>query len=73
MRRSESGASPRRLPAALGRDDVRAPFVEGLLLGAIVGAAIAGSTLWQRWRAPGGRVAGSSPDRLNRRVLDRLS
>jgi hypothetical protein len=32
-------------------DGRRPPFVEGLLLGAVVGAAIAGSTLWSRWRA----------------------
>ena len=32
-------------------DDVRATtFVRGLALGALVGAAIAGSTLWQRRR-----------------------
>jgi hypothetical protein len=30
--------------------DERPAFVEGLLIGAIVGAAIAGSTLWSRLR-----------------------
>jgi hypothetical protein len=34
-------------------DDVRATtFVRGLALGALVGAAIAGSTIWQRRRQP---------------------
>jgi hypothetical protein len=34
-------------------DDVRATtFVRGLALGALVGAAIAGSTIWQRRRRP---------------------
>jgi hypothetical protein len=33
------------------RDDAEGPpFVEGLLLGIIVGAVIAGSTIWNRWR-----------------------
>jgi hypothetical protein len=35
-----------RLPA---RED-RPSFVQGLTLGALVGAAIAGSTLWNRWQ-----------------------
>jgi hypothetical protein len=35
-----------------GDDDVRATtFVRGLALGALVGAAIAGSTIWQRRHA----------------------
>jgi hypothetical protein len=35
-------------------DDVRATtFVRGLALGALVGAAVAGSTIWQRRRHPG--------------------
>jgi hypothetical protein len=34
---------------AVGDDDVRAStFARGLFLGALVGAAIAGSTIWQR-------------------------
>jgi len=36
-----------------GDEDVRATtFVRGLALGALVGAAIAGSTIWQRRRQP---------------------
>ena len=43
----------RILEAARGGDDVRAStFVRGLALGALVGAAIAGSTIWQRRRQP---------------------
>jgi hypothetical protein len=42
-----------------GDDDVRATtFVRGLALGALVGAAIAGSTIWQRRHRP----AASTPD-----------
>jgi hypothetical protein len=37
---------------AAGDDDVRATtFARGLVLGALVGAAIAGSTIWQRRHA----------------------
>ena len=37
---------------AAGDDDVRAStFARGLVLGALVGAAIAGSTIWQRRHA----------------------
>jgi len=46
----------------------RPAFVEGLLLGAMVGAAIAGSTLWARLREarsateqPGSEGCGSEP------------
>lgn len=38
----------------------RPAFVEGVLLGAMVGAAIAGSTLWSRVRGRG-QLDGSSP------------
>ena len=45
----------RRLPIAgrllPGRADEAPPFVDGLVLGVMVGAAIAGSTLWSRWRS----------------------
>ena len=38
---------------AIGGDDPRvATFARGLVIGAVVGAAIAGSTLWQRRRRP---------------------
>ena len=37
-----------------GEDDVRAStFIRGLALGALVGAAVAGSTIWQRRHARG--------------------
>jgi hypothetical protein len=43
----------RVVEAASGDDDVRATtFIRGLALGALVGAAIAGSTIWQRRRHP---------------------
>jgi hypothetical protein len=35
----------------LSSNEDRPPFLRGLTLGALVGAAIAGSTLWNRWRA----------------------
>jgi hypothetical protein len=39
-----------------GDDPRAAQFVRGLALGALVGAAIAGSTLWQRRRTAAGRA-----------------
>jgi hypothetical protein len=50
---SESTADTiRRALAELRRnEDGRPAFLDGLLLGAMVGAAIAGSTLWSRWRS----------------------
>jgi hypothetical protein len=42
-------------------DDERAmPFVRGLALGALVGAAIAGSTIWQRRISRRGAAAGEA-------------
>jgi hypothetical protein len=42
-----------RLVEGASDDDIRATtFVRGLALGALVGAAIAGSTIWQRRRHP---------------------
>jgi hypothetical protein len=38
--------------AAAGDDPRVATFARGLVVGALVGAAIAGSTLWQRRRRP---------------------
>ncbi len=36
-------------------------FSRGLAIGALVGAAIAGSTIWSRWRRPrAGSTAGSA-------------
>jgi hypothetical protein len=49
-----------RLTGGIGGevDDPRAAqFVRGLALGALVGAAIAGSTLWQRRRAAAAHTA----------------
>jgi hypothetical protein len=48
----------RRSPASVAQaisehfsgDQDRPSFLRGLTLGALVGAAIAGSTLWNRWR-----------------------
>ena len=42
---------------ATGDDDRAATFARGLILGALVGAAIAGSTIWQRRQA---RLAGQT-------------
>jgi hypothetical protein len=39
-------------------EEARPAFVEGLFLGAMVGAAIAGSTLWSRWRQGASRRSG---------------
>ena len=41
---------------AAGDDPRAATFVRGLVLGALVGAAIAGSTIWQRRRAAAAAV-----------------
>ena len=45
-------------PAEPGEDPRAAQFVRGLALGALVGAAIAGSTIWQRRRASSGEADG---------------
>lgn len=37
-------------------------FLRGLTLGALVGAAIAGSAIWDRRRKHEGRAQGGSPD-----------
>jgi hypothetical protein len=41
----------RRVAVSQRREDGRPAFLDGLVLGAMVGAAIAGSTLWNRWHA----------------------
>jgi hypothetical protein len=41
----------RAADVATGDDERAATFARGLILGALVGAAIAGSTIWQRRRA----------------------
>jgi hypothetical protein len=49
-----------RAADAVSGDDQRAvTFARGLVLGALVGAAVAGSTLWQRRR--GREVPGKPP------------
>lgn len=47
---------------ATGNDDRAATFARGLVLGALVGAAIAGSTIWQRRQARLADEASSKPD-----------
>jgi hypothetical protein len=54
----------RAAEAAVGDDPRPATFVRGLAIGALVGAAIAGSTIWQRRHArsaEAGRLAPDSP------------
>ena len=54
--------------AVTGDDQRAATFARGLVLGALVGAAIAGSTLWQRRRQSGPTIPPSDEERgrLNR-------
>jgi hypothetical protein len=50
-----------RAAEAVTGDDQRATtFARGLILGALVGAAIAGSTLWQRRRQAGPSLPASA-------------
>lgn len=49
-----------RTPASIVED--RPSFLRGLTLGALVGAAIAGSTLWNRWRRRKSRVVDREAD-----------
>lgn len=54
----------RAAEAAAGDDPRPATFVRGLAIGALVGAAIAGSTIWQRRHArptEAGRSPSDSP------------
>jgi hypothetical protein len=68
-------SDPVRVPAALesvirgivggtdagDRDERTSTFARGLALGALVGAAIAGSTIWQRRQARPADAAGHHP------------
>lgn len=50
-----------RAAEAVTGDDQRATtFARGLILGALVGAAIAGSTIWQRRRQAGSSLLASA-------------
>jgi hypothetical protein len=53
----------RAADSAIGDDPRAATFVRGLALGALVGAAIAGSTIWQRRH---GRPASADPGTKDR-------
>ena len=48
----------------------RPSFLQGLTLGALVGAAIAGSTLWNRWQRRKVRVADAEVARAVDREAD---
>ena len=52
----------RAAEAAAGDDPRPATFVRGLAIGALVGAAIAGSTIWQRRHARSAEAGASAPD-----------
>jgi hypothetical protein len=52
----------------LSPNEDRPSFVQGLTLGALVGAAIAGSTLWNRWQRRKARVVDGEVARV---VVDR--
>lgn len=54
-RRTSARALPDLLDRLVPAEAGRPAFVEGLLIGAMVGAAIAGSTLWSRLRQARGR------------------
>jgi len=45
----------------LAANEDRPSFLRGLTFGALVGAAIAGSTLWNRWQRRKARVADEPP------------
>ena len=49
--------------AVTGDDQRAATFARGLILGALVGAAIAGSTIWQRRRQAGPTLPPSDEER----------
>jgi hypothetical protein len=65
MRGQPSGAAP------MGDPDEDSPaFVRGLALGAFVGAAIAGSTLWRRFHARSRGARDASDSRTETGVPD---
>lgn len=47
----------RRPPPTLPSAPSTSPFMNGLAIGALVGAVIAGSTIWERRRSHNSRVA----------------
>jgi hypothetical protein len=53
----------RAAEAVTGDDQRAATFARGLFLGALVGAAIAGSTIWQRRRQDGTTLPTANPER----------
>ena len=57
---SPKGRTPASIVDAISErfsaNEDRPSFVQGLTLGALVGAAIAGSTLWNRWQRRKARV-----------------
>jgi len=62
---SRRAPKPREIVARLRPSpEDRPPFLEGLALGAMVGAAIAGSTLWARFRERRARVGSDSNARI---------
>jgi hypothetical protein len=48
-RGSEAGLGP-RFGESIDAGDLTGRFLRGLAIGALVGAAIAGSAIWERWR-----------------------
>lgn len=53
--------------AVTGDDQRATTFARGLILGALVGAAIAGSTIWQR-RRQAGQTLPQAPDEARARL-----
>ena len=54
----------------LSANEDRPSFVQGLTLGALVGAAIAGSTLWNRWQRRKARAVDAEVARVVEREAD---
>jgi len=69
-RRSRSAFSvARAISEKLSGNDEHPSFMRGLALGALVGAAIAGSTLWNRWHHRRDPVS-EGPDPVRERAED---